>query len=275
MSPLNNPVLYKELVMRMRLRNVQSARTGVLAVVAVGILWLYYILISGIRTDTNPAESGRTAWGFLVGAQFLLIGLIAPSITANAITQEKEQQTWEMLVFTRLLPGEIILGKLIGRLATIGLLLVIFFPMMLFAAYYADRDGPGSSQYISAGLFVGTYLVFIVTAVFFATTGLFMSWVTKRTLYALMMSYTFLVGGLLITTALVTFALSTLFTDSDFITRCPLMWLNPAMMLSDILNPNSFEGLRFLVYGLVCYVALTMLMLWRMIAGFRRFAYEG
>src|SRR5207244_484503 len=125
------------------------------------------------------------------------------------------------------------------------------------------------------GQLLGTYAVMLISAFLFATFGLYMSWLLKRTLYALMLSYTFVMGGLLLATAMITGALATLFTDPQFFERCPLMWINPAFMMGLAANPDSFPNARlFLIYGLLCYVVLSLLMLWRMIVGFRRFAYQ-
>ena len=48
------------------------------------------------------------------------------------------------------------------------------------------------------------------------------------------------------------------------------MWINPVAMMVFAFNPeNTPNSGLFLIYGLLCYVMLTLLMLWRMIVGFR------
>src|SRR5207248_8522605 len=131
------------------------------------------------------------------------------------------QQTWEMVVLTRLHPSDIILRKLLARMATILLIMLLFLPLMLFCWARADVGGPLSSFYISGSEVGAVYLVTLLSALFFATFGLFASWLLKRTLYAIMASYTFVIGGLCIGTTLVTAALSTLLSDGRFIEKCP------------------------------------------------------
>lgn len=265
---MNNPVLRKELLMRLRLRQVPLAsRIGLLIIGLILLGTIYYnVIFKWILSDTS-SRSGYDAWCLIVGIQATLICLIAPVVAANAITQEKEQQTWEMLIFTRLLPGEIIMGKLMARTALIGLMLALFLPIELVCWIKSPTQ-------ISSTMMVLTYASMLVTAIFFATFGLYMSWLLSRTLYAIMAAYSFVVGGLLVGTSLFSAMLAQFLSD-DMMTKCPLMWVNPGMMMYEAVNPkDNSNTVLFLIYGLIVYVVLTLLILWRMTIGFRRFAYS-
>lgn len=271
---INNPVLHKELFMRLRLRQSVQVRTGILLAILFSLGTLYYFVIRLLLEDTNP-DSGTSAWRWIVALQYTLIVLITPAVTANAITLEKEQQTWDMLLYTNLTPGEIIFGKLIARLALLCLLLVLFLPLSLFAWLHSVVLGASGSEAVSLGQFVLTYVVLFVSMFFFSTAGMFLSFYLKRTLYSIMGAYTFVVGGLIIGTTLVTFILASLFTNEHLFEYCPLMWINPVMLMGQALNPNSFpNGKLYLIFGLFSYIVFSLLMLWRMIYGFRRFAME-
>lgn len=272
---INNPVLRKEMLMRLRLRQIPTAtKVGISVAIAVlmGVIY-YFVIVKGILTEPN-SETSYGIWAAIVGIQFGLICLIAPVVTANAITQEKEQQTWEMLIFTRLLPGEIIFGKLIARLASLVVVLILFAPIELFAWICASHQ-PGSSSYVSFSMVFLTYITMIVTGVFYATFGLYMSWLVKRTIYAIMLSYSFVIGGLIIITFLITAMMT--YISEDIFNKCPLMWINPVMMIYhaiDPVDPTNTNATLFLIYGLIVYVMVTLLLLWRMTVGFRRFAYD-
>lgn len=271
-----NPVLHKELLLRFRFRQAKPALLGIALAVLIVLAWLHYWLFRWLLADP-AATTGQTAWQIVVSVQFILLCLVAPSITANCITQEKEQQTWEMLIFTRLMPSEIIIGKLIARMVALTALLSLFLPVSLFCWAHSNFTGTSPSTTVTASQFCITYLVLLICGLFFATFGLFASYMLKRTLYAIMASYTFVIGGLCIATALITGALSSLFQDYRFWEKCPLMWFNPVQIIAETLTlnqPNSSNDPLYLVFGLVGYLLLTLLMLWRMIAGFRRFAYE-
>jgi ABC-type Na+ efflux pump permease subunit len=273
----NNPVLYRELK-RVRLRQPTPARLGILLTIGLIVLWVYWLIFSWLRRDAAfnaSSDTAATAWAIVVSLQYLLVCLVAPSVTANAITQEKEQQTWEMLVFSRLLPGEIILGKLFARMVTVLFVILLFLPIALFCCLHAQAHSSGTVwTHVSWGQFWAVYIVMLISGVFFATFGLYMSWRLKRTIYALMATYTFVGGGLVIGTALLTSALTSLTGSYSFFEKCPLMWINPIQMMSEAMSPNRPDDTLFLLYGLFCYILATLLMLWRMIVGFRRTAYE-
>ncbi len=48
--------------------------------------------------------------------QLMLVALLAPIFTAGAITQEKDSQTYDILLSTPLTNGQIVLGSLLSRL---------------------------------------------------------------------------------------------------------------------------------------------------------------
>lgn len=274
---INNPVLHKELLMRARMRQPLPVKIAV-ALLSVSILgWLYWMAFSWIYSDTDPTAA-RSIWQITMCLQFLLIGLIAPSIAANAISQEREQQTWEMLLHSRLRPSEIIMGKLVARLAILAVIMALFFPVVFFswlAAYF--RQAQDGWQFVSLLQFGAAYAGLIIASVCFAIIGLYLSWRLQRTLYAIMASYTVVVGGLGIATVMLS-SLWGEFTHSGYeaISNGPLMWLNPGWLLSAVMNtPDFTRGVHTggLIVGLTAYGVITLALLWHMIARFRRFAY--
>src|ERR1043166_5064031 len=106
--------------------------------------------------------------------------MLAPALTANAISQEKEQQTWEMLLFTLLSGPEILLGKLMARIIPMLALVGAFFPFMLFC-FARGTLGPG--------VFLTTYAVLAVWIFFLTVVGLFMSWAFRKTATSIATSY--------------------------------------------------------------------------------------
>ena len=268
---IENPVLYKELVLRYRLRQQKPVVIGGFLVFLLCVITIYWMIgVHWLLGDPSP-ETGRAAWTVVMMVQYLLICLIAPVITANAITQEKEQQTWEMLLFTPLTAKEVILGKLAARMMVIPLLLAIFLPLSLFCWAHATVVGVGSSSYVSPVQFLAAYLVTAISALLFGTFGLLMSWRFKRTLYAIMSSYTFVVGGLIIGTVMITSVLTMLMSEHYIQEHSPLLWINPVMLMYWAMDPgDSGYASRYLLYGLLIYSFAIVLMLFIMITNFRR-----
>jgi ABC-type transport system involved in multi-copper enzyme maturation permease subunit len=68
---------------------------------------------------------------------FVLVALATPAFLAGAVTDEKVQGTLQLLLTTDLKPVEILLGKLLGRVVQLGLLVLVGLPLLCFvAAYY-------------------------------------------------------------------------------------------------------------------------------------------
>src|SRR5438874_11815364 len=66
---------------------------------------------------------------FMSYAQLALVALLAPIFTAGAITQEKDNQTYDILLATPLTNGQIVLGSLMSRVFFVVALLVSGVPI--------------------------------------------------------------------------------------------------------------------------------------------------
>src|SRR5436853_7899869 len=53
------------------------------------------------------------------------------------------------------------------------------------------------------------------------------------------------------------------------------MWINPVYLLYYASSPdNSANSTLFVIYGLLCYIVGTLVLLWRMVLGFYHFSYD-
>ena len=271
---LSNPVLHKEL-MRMRMRQGRPVRMALLTIAPLGVAYFYWLSISYLLR--NQLHSGRDVWMITVMIQFLLIGLLTPAATANAISQEREQQTWDMLLQTRLTPKQIIFGKLAARLAPSLAVILLGLPITTACLLIGGREN--AYGYYERPIDFGTFLLapvgMLIIAAFFATFGLYMSMKYKRTLYALLATYGFLFGVLSVCTVMLTGMLQ-MFTRNNnrFMEEFPLMWINPFYIAGEIFGNNDARYVPYVLIGLCVYAAATALLLTRMIFQFRRMAIE-
>jgi ABC-type transport system involved in multi-copper enzyme maturation permease subunit len=101
----NNPVLWRE--MRRPLLKARSA--AVLAVACFGLLFVSYGLLASIHALND--RNTQVGYAFIFHtALCLLVGVLS----ATAIAQEKESDTWTLLLTTPLSPSRIVMGKLAG-----------------------------------------------------------------------------------------------------------------------------------------------------------------
>src|SRR5262249_18472537 len=80
-----------------------------------------------------PRFINSYVWAFVV-QQFVLLLLLTPAFVAGAITDEKSGGTLQHLLTTNLSTWEIVVGKLLGRLAQLGMLALAGLPLMCLIA---------------------------------------------------------------------------------------------------------------------------------------------
>src|SRR5690348_12510974 len=84
--------------------------------------------VSGTSLANLAAESGKIFQRMSM-LQLALVALLAPIFTAGAITQEKDSQTYDILLTTPLTNAQVILGSLMSRLFFVIALLVSGIPI--------------------------------------------------------------------------------------------------------------------------------------------------
>jgi len=160
---LSLPVLMKE--MRSRMRGI---RAPILLFITTGLTILVGLLIVGMSwnsyadgpydTYSNLAEIGKALFIGLVILEGILCAVIAPALTAGAISIEREQQTLDLLLLTRLSCSNIVLGKLFSSLGFLLVVLLCSLPVWAISFLLGGID-PGQ-------MFWSLMLIFTTVALF-------------------------------------------------------------------------------------------------------------
>ena len=179
-----NPVSLKELRGRMRGARAFVVLTGYVMLMSAfaSLLYLSYGTTAGLMTSGGGSVIGKIVFGGVLAIQLFLVCFIAPSFTAGAISGERERQTYDLLRTTLLSARSIVMGKLGSALSYIILLLVAAVPLQSLAFLM----GGVVIEEVVLGL-----LLLVVTAITFSTVGLFFSSLTRRTLAASVLTYTY------------------------------------------------------------------------------------
>lgn len=85
---------------------------------------------------TDLAKGASRTFMYASYAQLLLMCFLAPVFTASAITQEKDAQTFNILISTPLSNAQIVLGSLMSRLYFVMMLLIAGLPIFLITMVY-------------------------------------------------------------------------------------------------------------------------------------------
>jgi len=141
---------------------------------------LFSLLTSGGQHSslTDLAKSASQTFAWASSAQLLLMCFLAPVFTASAITQERDAQTFNILISTPLTNAQIVLGSLMSRLYFVIMLLIAGLPIFLMTMVYG---GVTTRQIIESFALSGSTAILTgALAIFIAMVGVG----TRRTIFS-------------------------------------------------------------------------------------------
>lgn len=195
-----NPVYKRETMVgarSFRLAVIMLVFNGLLAVVA--LLSMYSVIARVQVTAEIRYSSFLELYSFVATMEFIMLVLIIPAITAGSISGERERQTLELMLTTKMTPGEIVIGKLMSSFSTVALLIVSSFPVLALVFVY------GGVMIRDVGMLL---LCYVSTAFLVGCLGICFSAVFKRSTLATVVSYCLIIVLVAGTYAVNRFALS-------------------------------------------------------------------
>lgn len=181
----DNPILSREISHRMRDNRtffVPMIYLSVLALVTVGV-YLTMTWTAGIAPQALTVqgwEIGMAIFHAVAFVQMALVTLLVPSVSASAVTAERDKGTLVPLLVTPLPRSHVTLGKLIAPILYVLLLISTSIP---FAAL---SFGFGGTDLRLLGV---TYGCLLAAVLFFAALGLMISALMRRTVPAVLLAY--------------------------------------------------------------------------------------
>jgi len=177
-----NPILVHEFERQMRSRYTHLALTVYLVVVGSLAVLLYTTsFLSSTRTVGSNGAVGAAVFYFLVGVLLILTTFIVPAIAANAISEERQSLTLDLLRLTPFGGGYIVRAKLAARFGFAVLLLIVMLPLFSLAFML------GGVELRELGIAVGIVLLSMLT---YLLIGICVSAHAKTTAGALALTYT-------------------------------------------------------------------------------------
>lgn len=185
-----NPVYKKELKI-----SIRSIRTAVLLFGYNGLLALFGLLAFYITFQYGSNYGGTInysdilrIYALITATEFGLVSFIIPAMTCSSISGEREKQTLDTLLTSRLSPLQIIIGKLASSISM--MLLLVFSSLPILSLTFTIGG-------ITFQDLLGFMASIVVTAVFIGSIGIFYSALFKKTTAATIFTYgTLLVIGI-------------------------------------------------------------------------------
>ncbi len=216
---------------------LSSSRTSRLTVIVlvfnlilalVGLLQLQIMVRSSSYYGEVPYSSLLQMYTLVATFEAAFLLFIVPGLTAGSISGERERQTLDLLLCTRLRPIDIIIGKLLSCLSTVFVLIFSSLPVLALVYIY------GGIGLKDLGLL---FVCLVVTALFAGSVSIFFSSWMKKTTMATVLSYVaiiFMVAGTYLILDMVFKIISLLSVDFSYQENPMELWnylllLNPAV----------------------------------------------
>lgn len=180
MERFNNPVLVKELKLRFRSFKSFSGLMFYLAVICIFIAGFLLLATEFTGKGFFSPDMSFMMFAVLTIVQMALVLFITPSLTAGAISSEREKQTLNILLTTTQSSSQIVIGKLLSSVAFLLLMLVAGLPLYSLVFLFG---GVSPSQLVSIFLF------YLVTVIAIGSIGVMFSTITKKTIVAMIATY--------------------------------------------------------------------------------------
>ncbi|MGE7693288.1 ABC transporter permease [Lysinibacillus sp. NPDC094177] len=180
MERFYNPVFVKELKLRFRSFKSFSGLMFYLAVICIFIVGFLLITTGFTGKGFFRPDMSFMMFAVLTILQMALVLFITPSLTAGAISSEREKQTLNILLTTTQSSTQIIIGKLLSSVVFLVLMLIAGLPLYSLVFLFG---GVSPSQLISIFLF------YLLTVVAIGSIGVMFSTITKRTIVAMISTY--------------------------------------------------------------------------------------
>ncbi len=179
-------LLTKEL--RSRLRRERSIWLIIAYLSVLGLLGFVFLLranaFSGGSRVYLLSQTGAQLYALLSFVQLAWIVFIAPAFTSTSINGEKERQTFDLLLCSKLSAFSLLTGKLIAGLANVLLLIAASIPLFSLVFFFG---GVAPSQVLAM------LLICVMTAIVAGTFGLFCSTLLQRPNVSTAIAYGFCV----------------------------------------------------------------------------------
>jgi ABC-type transport system involved in multi-copper enzyme maturation permease subunit len=222
----DNPVLEREVRGRLRLRRKGAGRAIPVVAWPIALVAFYFYARGLSAIGRGTSRDAQDLLPVLVYGVLTLIVLLAPALASTAITQEREQQTWDALATTRLSAWEILFGKWVGRQLIPWLMIALAFPYLLTCTVRGE---------LGAALLPATLVFLVVTTTFYSALGLLCSFQARRTAGATATALT-VTALLCVGTLVVDQVIGIFMSHPGQRGNSSVLWLNPFFALNALLS---------------------------------------
>lgn len=225
-----NAVWQMEIKTRMRSWRAPGILTTYLTLLGGIFLMIYYLTV--IEGNAQSSEIGIQMFAVLATLQFVLINFVVPALTAGTISGERERQTLDILLTTKLTPFKIILGKITASLSFVLILIIASLP--LFSLVFLMGG-------VSPTDILRMLAIYIFIALYFGSMGIFYSTLIKKSQMATVLTYLTMLLQYSLTYFIPAFYREVISKGENFIDLPFAFFFNPLTLYLETIMPGR-EG---------------------------------
>jgi ABC-2 type transport system permease protein len=176
-----------------------SPAAYIVTIVFLGIAGLIYnyrvaqhildTLSSGATRSPGLSVTGGVLQPFFVRTLFSLLLIVTPLICMRLLSEDRKQGTADLLLTSPISTLQLVLGKYLGAMVFMTLLLLLTVPMPLVLIVKGNADG---------GVAISGYLGLYLTAALFVAAGTFASSLTENQIVSALLCLAFIAAILLV-----------------------------------------------------------------------------
>jgi ABC-type transport system involved in multi-copper enzyme maturation permease subunit len=117
---------------------VRLLATFLAAVALACVIWIWWITTSTLHDFFSPLGTLQGGLATVEGMFVTCAWLLTPALLAGSFSGEQVRASLALVLATRVSPRELVSGRLAGRLAAVGIILLAAIPTLVFLAGLAD-----------------------------------------------------------------------------------------------------------------------------------------
>ena len=224
-----NPVLRNETKIAARSIRFTLMILAYVAVLSIAVMIYYNVINSEAFYNGLNLKESTNFYVVMAVVQAALLFSIVPSLSSTAICSEREKQTLDILLSTKLTPLQIIIGKISSSSLRVIILIISMMPL------YAVGSLMGG---IKIGDILQLIFFFIINTIFMASIGVFISTCVKTSKVSTTLTYLLIVfiylGVIAIAFGILAFSTYQYYNANNL--TAPMPTISPIIYISPVIG---------------------------------------
>lgn len=239
-----NPVLRNESKIAVRSIKFTLMIFAYIAVLSIAVMIYYNSVNEAVFSNGLYLESSKLFYVVMALGEAILLLFIVPALSSTAICSEREKQTLDILLSSKLTPLQIIIGKVSASSLRVIILIISTMPLYAIGAIIGV---------VKMSNILSLILFFIVNTIFVSSIGVFVSTYIKTSKVSTALSYALVlfiyIGIIVITWAILMITVYKMSMSGNPITTVPkaspIIYLSPVVGFVSLLLNQVGLGLNF------------------------------